>query len=565
MHLVNVKVSNQWQKLSDLATSGRDVFEFEAGKVYYIHNDSDFGLHYLESKEVPSDLEVGKILLADQCAGYVKADGDLYVKHSLPSAFVFPEYLSVSVSIEDLKSVEIGDFKSDSCSKGAYTFRGSVNNRSELPVEPEVGDVYNIISEDGMDVAWTGSEWNNLGSSFKVDLTPYATKDAVSKTAAELDAKVSLKVSQEELTEALADKAEDQDVKSVEVKVEAVAAEVKTNKEDANFALVAINDRLVSLEIKEPVDLTPYATKDEVGAKASLADLDGVLFRIRTLEDKVSAVEKTNIEAVAAESSVALNLSDSTKDFIVAGTIGAAAKVVGKSVTLKDTDVVNNSSLKIEASDEVALKEVALQGEYPTGSGKIVLIDNSDYVTIKDSTFNATAAYNIIEIGLGSSNMPKGVLIENCKFIGEYKNNAIGIFGTKDNAVININNCYFESVSNVLRISNRTNAKNVTINITNCVVDKWDVDPKWAGLMICQDYTSGSVAAEEANNLFAPEKITVNISNLTVPGGKKLVAPENIADICGTLNADTQVVYVWNSKGDSIPYSAERYPAVNVL
>lgn len=565
MHLVNVKVSNQWQKLSDLATSGRDVFEFEADKVYYIHNDSDFGLHYLESKEVPSDLEVGKILLADQCAGYVKADGDLYVKHNLPSAFVFPEYLSVSVSIEDSKSVEIGDFKSDSGSKGAYTFRGSVNNRSELPVEPEVGDVYNIISEDGMDVAWTGSEWNNLGGFFKVDLTPYATKDAVSKTAAELDAKVSLKVSQEELTEALADKAEDQDVKAVESKVEAVAAEVKTNKEDSDFALVVINDRLVSLEIKEPVDLTPYATKDEVGSKASLADLDGVLFRIRTLEDKVSAVEKTNIEAVAAESSVALNLSDSTKDFIVAGTIGSDAKVSGKSVTLKDTAISNNSSLKIEASDEVALKEVSLQGEYPTGSGKIVLIDNSDYVTIKDSTFNATAAYNILEIGLASSNMPKGVLIENCKFTGEYKNNAIGIFGTKDNAVININNCYFESVSNVLRISNQTNAKNVTINITNCVVDKWDVDPKWAGLMICQDYTSGSVAAEEANNLFAPEKITVNISNLTVPGGKKLVAPENIADICGTLNADTQVVYVWNSKGDSIPYSAERYPAVNVL
>lgn len=46
----------------------------------------------------------------------------------------------------------------------AYIFKGSVNNLEELSSinVRQIGDVYNI-REDGMNYAWTGSEWDNLG------------------------------------------------------------------------------------------------------------------------------------------------------------------------------------------------------------------------------------------------------------------------------------------------------------------------------------------------------------------------------------------------------------------
>lgn len=49
-----------------------------------------------------------------------------------------------------------------------YTFKGSVNNDSELPSNAVKGDVWNIIEESdygpaGVNVAWTGTEWDSLG------------------------------------------------------------------------------------------------------------------------------------------------------------------------------------------------------------------------------------------------------------------------------------------------------------------------------------------------------------------------------------------------------------------
>ena len=53
-----------------------------------------------------------------------------------------------------------------------YRPKGSVATVSDLPVsDVEVGDVYNV-EEDGMNYAWTGSEWDALGSI--VDLSGYS-------------------------------------------------------------------------------------------------------------------------------------------------------------------------------------------------------------------------------------------------------------------------------------------------------------------------------------------------------------------------------------------------------
>lgn len=315
---------------------------------------------------------------------------------------------------------------------------------------------------------------------------------------------------------------------------------------------------------KDSLNAAVNGIQKQLANTATKIDLDVMVSRLIAVENRLGEVEKTNIEIVPATND-ALSLSDSTKDYIIANDIVKNAGIVGKSVTIKNAKVTGNAILTLSAEKEIALNSVELVGEYPTNSGSVVRINNGEYIVIRDAEFNAKSGYNLLEIGLSGNELPKSVLIENCRFTGKYKNNAILIFGTQDNAIININNCYFEDVSNCIRLANKTNAKNVVINITNCVCDKWDTADKWAGLILCQDYTSGSMEAEKVNNLFAPEKIIINISNLTVPGGNILMPPSNPSEICGTLDAKTQVIYVWNNKENSVPYSVDRYPKVNVM
>lgn len=53
-----------------------------------------------------------------------------------------------------------------------YTYKGSVADFSSLPTTADIGNVYNV-EDDGMNYAWTGTEWDALGPT--IDLTPYAT------------------------------------------------------------------------------------------------------------------------------------------------------------------------------------------------------------------------------------------------------------------------------------------------------------------------------------------------------------------------------------------------------
>ena len=63
-----------------------------------------------------------------------------------------------------------------------YKYKGSLQSRSNLPTTGMViGDVYNL-EDTGMNVAWSGQAWDNLGS--VVDLSPYLTKTEANTTYA---------------------------------------------------------------------------------------------------------------------------------------------------------------------------------------------------------------------------------------------------------------------------------------------------------------------------------------------------------------------------------------------
>ena len=241
----------------------------------------------------------------------------------------------------------------------------------------------------------------------------------------------------------------------------------------------------------------------------------------------------------------------------VSGNIDSNEKSVlsGDNVSLYNASVSNNARLNIKAQEEVEMEDVTFSGDFPKSTqNTMVSINGSEKVTLTNVKFNDNVnGYNGFEIGLSSDALPKYVNIKDCDFGGTLTNNAILIFGTQDNAVINIENCHFGKISNALRISNKTNATNVTINVKNCSVDEWDVRKQWEGFMICEDYTSGTVALEQSNNLFASSKITVNFTNLTHKGEKI------------TADYEGQLCYVWYDNGNKKETDNNRIPTINFL
>lgn len=294
--------------------------------------------------------------------------------------------------------------------------------------------------------------------------------------------------------------------------------------------------------------------------------LEALNATVQILQSKVDVLTKTNTEVVSVDGSAG-ELKDSSKDYIVSGSINENAEIVGKSISLKSIKVSDNARLKLNAGD-VEAKDLNISGSFPKANGNTVIsVNNAEFIVFKDMVFDASEVYNGIEIGLVSNSvLPKNILFDNCKFQGEFSNNAILVFGTQDNAIITLNNCYFEKISNALRLSNKSNASGVVVNINNCTVDQWETRAPWQGFLICEDYTNKTEEEVNANNLFGDGKITVNFNNLVHAGVK--INPADPASVCGTKN-ESQVVMVCQDavvgpEGDyCLSYDAAKFPVVS--
>lgn len=294
--------------------------------------------------------------------------------------------------------------------------------------------------------------------------------------------------------------------------------------------------------------------------------LEALNATVQILQSKVDVLTKTNTEVVSVDGSAG-ELKDSSKDYIVSGSINENAEIVGKSISLKSIKVSDNARLKLNAGD-VEAKDLNISGSFPKANGNTVIsVNNAEFIVFKDMVFDASEVYNGIEIDLASNSvLPKNILFDNCKFQGEFSNNAILVFGTQDNAIITLNNCYFEKISNALRLSNKSNASGVVVNINNCTVDQWETRAPWQGFLICEDYTNKTEEEVNANNLFGDGKITVNFNNLVHAGVK--INPADPASVCGTKN-ESQVVMVCQDavagpEGDyCLSYDAAKFPVVS--
>lgn len=414
------------------------------------------------------------------------------------------------------------------------------------------------IGSTGMDLNLVGSEPRPLFNGSK----GIALSEDLETKAAELQDNINLKASQSDLEAYMS--ATDTKVSELEEKIGNVPTKVSELENDLGFQ----NEAQVDGKIKEaidaipPVDLTPYVS-DVAGLSNTLEALNAT---VQILQSKVDVLTKTNTEVVSVDGS-ADELKDSSKDYIVSGSINENSEIVGKSISLKSIKVSDNARLKLNAGD-VEAKDLNISGSFPKANGNTVIsVNNAEFIVFKDMVFDASEVYNGIEIGLASNSvLPKNILFDNCKFQGEFSNNAILVFGTQDNAIITLNNCYFEKISNALRLSNKSNASGVVVNINNCTVDQWETRAPWQGFLICEDYTNKTEEEVNANNLFGDGKITVNFNNLVHAGVK--INPADPASVCGTKN-ESQVVMVCQDavagpEGDyCLSYDAAKFPVVS--
>ena len=321
-----------------------------------------------------------------------------------------------------------------------------------------------------------------------------------------------------------------------------------------------------------------YTIKDsicrygEIVLEQERKDYNSVLQKIKkyNLDEILNELNKlAKIEVITPDS----NLNQPDENLILTASeepIVESKDIIAKSILVKSLNV-DSAKINFKSNGgNITISNCNSNGDLPKSTSNAQLLLNNiseeenetgSIIKINNSTFNMTG-YNCIEIGLNTDNtkLPKEIVIEDLDFSAKLSNNAILIFGTQDNAVITLKNCHFSSVSNCLRLSNKSNASNVTCNIIDCTCDAWDTDPMWSGFMIFEDYTSGNKEKEEENNLFAPDKITVNFINCIGPNGK--IFSEDPKNVCGTGNADTQILYVYNDYGGSVPYEESRYPKV---
>lgn len=288
--------------------------------------------------------------------------------------------------------------------------------------------------------------------------------------------------------------------------------------------------------------------------------------KVELLESKVDNLEKSNSEVVEAYDG-SQELNDEAKVYSISNAnITNSPSITAKSVILNNSTLTNNARMQIKAGD-VNINNLQVTGDFPKStSNSVININDTENIIFKDMTFNSSDVYNGIEIGLSSDNskLPKNIIFDNCRFEGSFSNNAILIFGTQNNATITLNNCYFEKVSNALRLSNKSNASGVTVNIINCTVDEWDSNTLWSGFLICEDYTNteSEAQAEEAN-LFSPEKIKVNFINL-IHNSEKIL-PSDIVSVCGSKDENQVVVVCIDAIQGSdycINYDANKFPTI---
>lgn len=341
-----------------------------------------------------------------------------------------------------------------------------------------------------------------------------------------------------------------------------MATEANTAATEAANAVTTMGNTMTTLStrLKDIEDTTPNAI-----AQASAA-LAAATARLAYLEEQLKNMKKTNVvtaEWTDADINNAVSQPDADLVIDVEVPVSAVKNITAKSLDIKSLPV-ESGRLNLVATGDVAIANLSTSGNLPKATSNAGMsINTSEEVKIASGEWGQTG-YNAVEIGLSAGSQPKNVVIDGVDFSAKMSNNCILIFDTANHATVTVSNCRFRDCSNAIRISNRSNVS-MTLNVINCTFDKWEADAGYAGFLMFQDYTSPNAEAAKENNLFAPEKIKINVINCFGPNNKPLkFEVSDYPAVLGSNNADNQVAYIYTKEG-LVPYvgNENRWPTIS--
>lgn len=258
--------------------------------------------------------------------------------------------------------------------------------------------------------------------------------------------------------------------------------------------------------------LEGYATESDIAS--TVHDL---VVRLNKLEAQNEVLVEKGTDS--AEDIAGMENTD-TEDVVLAtdSAIEAlATPMTFKSVTIVGGEVGNDTVINTIANDTVDINGLTVSGGYPkdaqgkrTENGKIKFATNE--ITINNLNIEpGCTAYNVFE---GSQDMTSAHSID--KFTAknvvvndtDLEHNVFNIYQLNNNAEVLIENCSFNlnvANSNVLRMSNITNAENVTVTFKNIDLTYenkpyTDADIEWAGLVIYQPYGNDAAYTGDTSN-----------------------------------------------------------------
>jgi len=334
------------------------------------------------------------------------------------------------------------------------------------------------------------------------------------------------------------------------------------------------NESEVSVKTTKIFDHSQYYTKDETSATfidnneantlinaaiAPKADTSALLSAVHELVVRLDKLEAQNAYLVENNTTSGDEINNmTTEEALNAEITVCSPEAVNalktnkefKSVNLIGAEVGNDDMIYTTATDDVNVNGVTVSGEKGSKHGKI----NFATSNINISNVNIEPGCTVYNVFEGSQDKDAGHSIDT--FIAtnvvvndtDLKHNVFNIYQFNNDAEVLIKDCSFNLDvvnSNILRISNITNARNVTITFEN--VD-WtyenkaytDADKAWAGLMIYQPYGSDAAFSGDTSNM---QTWTLHFKNCRYNG--ELVTQNNF----GLIN---QLAYQYNVNNNGI-------------
>ena len=269
----------------------------------------------------------------------------------------------------------------------------------------------------------------------------------------------------------------------VQVAIDKAVNDAKLDGSDgisiASNKVKAVAAKFSANALKNPI------TVNEDGIKfASLLDcgfFDDVTAVVSTAE-KINSIDNPSETDVFINGDSALNALTTKKTF--------------KNIEISNVDA--NNQIYLYATDNIVVDGMEVTGDKGSANGYINY-SAKDIEISNLSIANGSTAYNVFEGDQTNQNLKvlnaSNVMVDNPSLT----HNVFNVYKPQNNAVINIKDSRFNLTvdnSNVLRISNTSNATGVTVNFENI---EWNYenglsfnDWRWAGLIIYQPYSTDS-------------------------------------------------------------------------